>query len=140
MGVWLWHWNQSSQRQVLTNIKVLLTVFFDCNGVSIMNSCHKVIGSIRNTTLKLGADCAKQFLRNAQNCGKKSWILNHDNAPAHRFTGLGPAEFFLFRQLKTPTKAFCYDWGDKRKIETGAICDTKKCVSEVFRGLEKILA
>ena len=30
-------------------------------------------------------------------------------------------------------KAFCYDWWDKWKIETGAICDTKKRVSEVFR-------
>ena len=36
----------------------------------IMNSCHKVVWSIRNTILKLCADCAKQFVRNAQNCGK----------------------------------------------------------------------
>ena len=35
----------------------------------IMNSCSKVL-SIRNTTLKLCADCAKQNVRNAQNCGK----------------------------------------------------------------------
>ena len=34
-------------------------------------------------------------------------------------------------------KAFCYDWRDKRKIETGAVGDTKKRVSEVFQGLEK---
>ena len=33
-------------------------------------------------------------------------------------------------------KAFCYDWGDKRKIETRAGSDTKKHVSEVFRGSE----
>ena len=36
----------------------------------IMNSCHKVLLSIRNTTLKLCADCEKQFIRNAQNCGE----------------------------------------------------------------------
>ena len=35
----------------------------------IINSCHKVVRSLRNTTLKLCADCAKQFVRNAQNCG-----------------------------------------------------------------------
>ena len=35
-------------------------------------------------------------------------------------------------------KSFCYDWGDKRKIETVAV--DKKRVSEVFRGLEKTLA
>ena len=34
-------------------------------------------------------------------------------------------------------KAFCFDWGDQRKIETRAVDDTKKRVSEVFRGLEK---
>ena len=32
---------------------------------------------------------------------------------------------------------FCVDWGDKRKIETLAVDDTKKRVSEMFRGLEK---
>ena len=35
-----------------------------------MNSCHKVVRSIRNTTLKLCSDCAKQFVRNAYNCEK----------------------------------------------------------------------
>ena len=29
-------------------------------------------------------------------------------------------------------KPICYDWGDKRKIETGTVGDTKKHVSEVF--------
>ena len=33
-------------------------------------------------------------------------------------------------------KAFCYDWGDKGKIVTGAVGDMKKHVSEVFRVLE----
>ena len=35
-----------------------------------MNSCHKVVRSIRNATMKLWANCAKQFVKNAQNCGK----------------------------------------------------------------------
>ena len=92
----------------------------------IMNSCHKVVRSIRNTTLKLCAVCAKQFVRNSQNCGKKqSWILHHDNAPAHtsmlvlEFLAknktvimpqplyspyLDPADVFLFPKLKTPMK------------------------------------
>ena len=34
-------------------------------------------------------------------------------------------------------KADCYDWEDKRKIETGAVGDSKKCVSEVFRELKR---
>ena len=42
-------------------VKILLTVFFDC----IMNSCYKVVRSIRNTTLKLFADWAKELIINA---------------------------------------------------------------------------
>ena len=56
-------------RQVRSNEKILLIVFFDCNGVV---PCYKIVRSIRNTTLKLCADCAKQFLRNAQNYGKSN--------------------------------------------------------------------
>ena len=37
-------------------------------------------------------------------------------------------------------KGFCYDEGDKRKIETGAVGDTKKRVSDVFPGFKKRLA
>ena len=37
-------------------------------------------------------------------------------------------------------KASFYDLGDKRKIETEAVGDTSKRISEVFRGLEKTLA
>ena len=110
----------------------------------IMNSCRKVVRSIRNTILKL-------------------WIimdLHYDNAPAHTsmlvrmFLGqkqnlnhasitVFTANFFLFPKLNANTderKAFCYDWGDKRKIETGAVGDTRKGISEVFRVLEKLLA
>ena len=39
----------------------------------IMNSCHTVVRSIRNTTLMLCADCVKQFVRNPQNYEK----INH---------------------------------------------------------------
>ena len=36
----------------------------------IMKSCHKIVRSIRNTNLKLWADCEKQYVRNTQNSGK----------------------------------------------------------------------
>ena len=92
----------------------------------IKNSYHKVVRSIRNTILKLCNDCAKQFIRNAQNCGKFcGWILHHDKTPARtpmfvrRFfaknktvimpqppysSDLAPAYFFLLPKLKTPMK------------------------------------
>ena len=77
----------------------------------IMNSCHKVVCSIRHTTLKLCANCSKQFVRNAQNCGKtnhgfctmtknKTVIMPH--LPYSR--NMAPANFFLFPKLKTPKK------------------------------------
>ena len=118
----------------------------------ILSSCHKVVRSKRNTTLKLCGDRAKQFIRNAQNCGKNNhgfctmithqltqrclWVFGQKQnrkcwASTNVFTGLGPREPFPL--LKTEDtderKALCYDWGDKRKIETGAIGDTKKHLS-----------
>ena len=53
-------------RQLRSNVKVLLTVFFDCNGLV----RHELLPHIINITLMLCADCAKQFVRNAQNCAK----------------------------------------------------------------------
>ena len=48
----------------------------------IMKSCHKVVRSIRNTILKLCANCAKQFVRNAKNCGKTNLEFWYDKPPA----------------------------------------------------------
>ena len=100
--------------QVRSNV-VLLTVFFDCNGVV----HHEFLPQGR--TVKLCADCAKQFVRNAQNCGN----LNHGFCKMikHQLThrclcksktvimsqlphslDLSPANFFLFPKLKTQMK------------------------------------
>ena len=123
-----------------------------------MNSCRKVVRPIRNTSLKLCVYCAKQFVRNAQSCGKTNhgfctmirhqfthrclWVTfwpkqtcNHASTTV--FTGLGPPLTFSSSQNIIQNQGFCYNWGNKRKIETEAVGDTKKSVSEVFRGLEK---
>ena len=88
---------------------------------SIMNSCYKVVRSIRNTSLKLCADCAKQFVRNAQSYGKTNhgfcttkhidacaWVFgkkqNRNRASTTILTGLGPSWLFFFPKLKTPMK------------------------------------
>ena len=50
----------------------------------IMNSCHKIVRSIRNTTLKLCAYWAEAIPQKRTELWKnQSWILHHDNAPAH---------------------------------------------------------
>ena len=46
--------------QVRSDLKVLLNVVFDYNGVVHHELLHKVVRSIRNTTLKLYDDCAKR--------------------------------------------------------------------------------
>ena len=88
----------------------------------------------------------------------QSRILHYDNSPAHTsmserkflannkncidgstttvFIGLGPCWLFPVRKTEDTDerKAFCYDLGEE------AAGDTKKRVSKVFRGLEKLLA
>ena len=54
---------------------------------------------------------------------------------------LAPAYFLLFPKLKTPMKGKRFATIEEIKnIETGAVGDTKKRVSEVFLELEKTLA
>ena len=65
----------------------------------------------------------------------QSWILYHDNA-----THISMLKRKFLAKNKTEEtnerKAFCCDC-DKGKIETETVGDTKNCVSELFRGLEK---
>ena len=84
-------------RQVRVNMMVLL----------------KVVLSIRNTTLKLCADCAKQLVRNSQNCEKTNngictKILAKNKIvimPQPRCSpDLASADFFLFPKLQTAMK------------------------------------
>ena len=57
---------------------------------------------------------------------------NHSHASTIVFTELGTLYFFFFSKLKTPMKGkrFAAIEGEKRKIETGAVGDTKKYVSK----------
>ena len=70
-----------------------------------MNSCQKVAWSIRNTTLiEVMSSRVKQFVRDAQNCGK----INHGFCTTHPCLYLyySPDLLpdFLFTKLKTPMK------------------------------------
>ena len=87
-----------------------------------MNSCHKVVRSIRNITLKLCADCAKQLVRSRKSCGETNnglcFMISHQLP--HRFlaknktiimpqpplfTGNGSR---WFPKPKTPMKGKCF--------------------------------
>ena len=56
--------------QVWSNVRICSLFSAIAMTWCIMNFFHKIVQSIRNTTLKLCVDCVKQFVRNAQNCGK----------------------------------------------------------------------
>ena len=111
-------------------IRTLLTVFFDCNDLSL---------SIRNTTLKLCTDCAKQFIRNAQNCGETNhgfWtIIKHQLTHRCWCMGFWPKTKIVIMPQPpcSPERKFFCDWGDKRKIEARAVGDTKNCVREDWK-------
>ncbi|UYV79244.1 hypothetical protein LAZ67_17001721 [Cordylochernes scorpioides] len=120
-------------RQVRSNVKVLLTVFFDCRGV------------VHHEFLPQGRTVNKEYylqvMRNLREAIRqkrpdlwenKNWLLHHDNAPAHTSLlvrdilaknntlmmpqppyspDLPPCDFFLFPKLKRPMK------GRQTKIE-----------------------
>ena len=124
IGVWLRHWNQSPKLLIgivqtsqarKAHVKYgqmwkLCPPFFSiAMAWCIMNSCHKVVRSIKNTTLKLSNDCDKQFVR----------IVDHTSMLVHEFLAknktvimpqppfspnLDPAYSIFFPKLKTPMK------------------------------------
>ena len=49
-------------RQVRSNVKVLLTVFFDCNGLAHHEFLQEIVWWIRNTTLKFWTNWASNSL------------------------------------------------------------------------------
>ncbi|UYV70483.1 hypothetical protein LAZ67_7003251 [Cordylochernes scorpioides] len=105
-------------RQVWSNVKVLLTVFFDCRGV------------VHHEFLPQGRKKRPDLWKN------KNWLLHHDNAPAHTSLlvrdllaknntlmmpqppyspDLAPCDFFLFPKLKRPMKGRRYATLDEIK-------------------------
>ena len=75
-------------RQVRSNVKVLLTVFFDCNGVPQDRTVNKeyyleVMRQLRKAIRQKRTELWKN----------QSWILHHDNTPAH--TSMPVREFLI---------------------------------------------
>ncbi|UYV83425.1 hypothetical protein LAZ67_23000967 [Cordylochernes scorpioides] len=109
-------------RQVWSNMKVLLTVFFDCRGV------------VHHEFLPQGRTVNKEYylqvMRNLREAIRqkrpdlwknKNWLLHHDNAPAHTSLrplyspDLAPCDFFLFPKPKRPMKRRGYATLDEIK-------------------------
>ncbi|UYV78768.1 hypothetical protein LAZ67_16002686 [Cordylochernes scorpioides] len=139
-------------RQVRSNVKVLLTVFFDCRGVvhheflpqsGTVNKEYylQVMRNLRETIRQKRPDLWKN----------KNWLLHHDNAPAHTSLlvrdflaknntlmmsqppyspDLAPCDFFLFPKLKRPMKGRRYATLDE--IKTASKEELKKILKNDF--------
>ncbi|UYV63887.1 hypothetical protein LAZ67_2005888 [Cordylochernes scorpioides] len=139
-------------RQVRSNVKVLLTVFFDCRGVVY----HEFLPQGR----KVNKEYYLQVMRNLREAIRqkrtdlwknKNWLLPHDNAPAHTSLlvrdllaenntlmmpqppyspDLAPCDFFLFPKLKRPMKGRRYATLDE--IKTASKEELKKIFKNDF--------
>ncbi|UYV76007.1 hypothetical protein LAZ67_13002113 [Cordylochernes scorpioides] len=139
-------------RQVRSNVKVLLTVFFDCRGV------------VHHEFLPQGRTVNKEYylqvMRNLREAIRqkrpdlwknKNWLLHHDNAPAHTSLlarnflaknntlmmpqppyspDMAPCDFFLFPKLKRPMKGRRYAMLDE--IKTASKEELKKIFKNDF--------
>ncbi|UYV71265.1 hypothetical protein LAZ67_8002433 [Cordylochernes scorpioides] len=139
-------------RQVRSNVKVLLTVFFDCRGV------------VHHEFLPQGRTVNKEYylqvMRNLREAIRqkrpdlwknKNWLLHHDNAPAHTSllvrdllaknntlmipqppysADLAPCDFFSFPKLKRPMKGRRYATLDE--IKTASKEELKKIFKNDF--------
>lgn len=127
-------------RQVRSNVKVLLTVFFDFNGI------------VHQEFLPQGRTVNKEYylevMRRLREAIRKkrpdlwknnSWLLHHDNAPAHSSLlvrnflaknntvvmpqppyspDMAPCDFFLFPKLKRPMKGRRFSSIEEIKAES----------------------
>ncbi|UYV70896.1 hypothetical protein LAZ67_8001037 [Cordylochernes scorpioides] len=139
-------------RQVRSNVKVLLTVFFDCRGVV----HHEFLPQGRTVNkeyyLQVMRNLREAILQKRPDLWKnKNWLLHHDNAPAHTSLlvrdflvknntlmmpqppyspDLVPCDFFLFPKLKRPMKGRRYATLDE--IKTASKEELKKILKNDF--------
>ncbi|UYV82490.1 hypothetical protein LAZ67_21002496 [Cordylochernes scorpioides] len=139
-------------RHVRSNVKVLLTVFFDCRGV-----VHPEFSPQGRTVNK---EYYLQVMRNLREAIRqkrpdlwknKNWLLHHDNVPAHTSflvrdflaknnalmmpqpsysPDLAPCDFFLFPKLKRPMTGRRYATLDE--IKTASKEELKKILKNDF--------
>ncbi|UYV61267.1 hypothetical protein LAZ67_1004166 [Cordylochernes scorpioides] len=139
-------------RQVRSNVKVLLTVFFDCRGVVHDAFLPQGITVNKEYYLQVMRNLREAIRQKRPDLWKnKIWLLHHDNAPAHTSLlvrdflaknntlmmpqppyspDLAPCDFFLFPKLKRPMKGRRYATLDE--IKTASEEELKKILKNDF--------
>ncbi|UYV70805.1 hypothetical protein LAZ67_8000693, partial [Cordylochernes scorpioides] len=139
-------------RPVRSNVKVLLTVFFDCRGAV----HHEFLPQGRTVNkeyyLQVMCNLREAIRQKRPDLWKnKNWLFHHDNAPAHTSLlvrellaknntlmmpqppyspDLAPCDFFLFPKLKRPIKGRRYATLDE--IKTASKEELKKILKNDF--------
>ncbi|UYV78738.1 hypothetical protein LAZ67_16002611 [Cordylochernes scorpioides] len=138
--------------QVRSNVKVLLTVFFDCRGVVHHEFLPQSITVNKEYYLQVMRNLREAIRQKRPDLWKnKNWLLHHDNAPAHTSLlvrdflaknntlmmpqppyspDLAPCDFFLFPKLKRPMKGRRYPTLDE--IKTASKEELKKILKNDF--------
>ena len=108
-----------------------------------MNSCHKVVRSMRNTTLKLWAIARSNSSETHRIVEKPIMDLHHNDAPAHTSMlyspDLVPSDFFLFPKLKKG-KRFTAIEEIKEKSKQELLAIPKGAFQKCFEDWKKTLA
>jgi len=154
-------WSTSSSprpkkaRQVKSNIKTMLIVYFDIDGLAhheFVPTGQTVYKEFHKTVLKHLRDAVRRHRPEKWSSG--NWILHQDNAPAHRAVttneflpkhnipslpqppyspDLAPCEFFLFPQLKKTMKGRRFDYVEDihanmtRQLRASTKSDYQRC-------------
>ncbi|UYV76616.1 hypothetical protein LAZ67_14001478 [Cordylochernes scorpioides] len=144
-------------RKAPSKVKVMLTVFFDFQGI--VHPEFQQQGSTITADAYLGVLWRLREAIRQELWRRKSWILHHDNAPAHtalkitKFLqdhstsmfpqppyspDLAPCDFFLFGKLKKVKGSEISEHRrDQSGIEEGHESDPENRLPEVFCRLEK---
>ncbi|UYV61909.1 hypothetical protein LAZ67_1007037 [Cordylochernes scorpioides] len=124
-------------RQIRSNVKVLLTVFFDCRGVVHHEFLPQSRRANKEYYLQVMRNLCEAIRQKRPDLWRnKNWLLHHDNAPAHTSLlvrdilaknntlmmpqppyspDLAPCDFLLFPKLKRPMKVRRYATLDEIK-------------------------
>ena len=154
MGVWLWHWNQSSiipletsrraktekSRKVQSNLKVFLTIFFNSNGVAYHEFSSQGRTVNKEYYLEVMRRLCEAFhpimINALAHTSMVAWVFtqkqNRNRASTSVFMELATADFLFCPKLKTPMdgKRFATIEEIKEKSK-------RKLLAEVFWELEK---
>lgn len=154
---WLWRRTQDQRPSLMK-----WQSFAHCSSLCIRSCYHKLVRLTRSIILKLCGVCVKQYEKNGQNCGKTIhgfcitimhlfthrclWVIfcPETITPSfliyHIHRHWLSANYSWPQNWRDPWKTeICTYWGDKDCITGRALACTKKCSSEVLRGLEKAL-